>query len=105
MLIYSLPIFDTLSTEEGASRAQRRCEQSAERVWAERREGVGRAQRRVWAEHREGASSKGKQPFCDLKTTPPVSPLVLRRLEDEGRMRRDVARADSPVECAVGVEV
>lgn len=83
MLIYSLPIFDTLPTEEGASRAQRR----------------------VRAERREGASCKGKQPFCATKATPPVSPLVLRRLEHEGRMRRDVARADSPVECAVGVEV
>ena len=75
MLIYSLPIFDTLPTEGGVGRAQR------------------------------GASSKWKQPFCDLKTTTPVSPLVLRRLEHKGRMRWDVARADSPVECAIGVEV
>lgn len=98
MLIHYLPIFDTLPTEEGVCRAQRGCEQSAE-------EGVSRTQRRVWAERREGASSKGKKSFCATKTTPPVSPLVLRRLEHKGRMRWDVARADSPVECAVGVEV
>lgn len=32
MLIYSLPIFDTLPTEEGVGRAQRGCKQSAERA-------------------------------------------------------------------------
>lgn len=71
MLIYYLPIFDTLPTEEGVGRTWRGCKQSAERVWAEHGGGCEQSAERVWAERREGASSKGKQSFCDPKTTPP----------------------------------
>ena len=76
MLIYSLPLLRHFADRGGRG-------QSAEKVQA----------------------AKGSSPSETLRPPHPVSPLVLRRLEDEGRMRRDVARADTPVERAVGVEV
>lgn len=76
MLIYSLPLLRHFADRGGRG-------QSAEMVQA----------------------AKGSSPSATLRPPHPVSQLVLLRLEDEGRMRRDVTRADSPVECAVGVEV